>query len=359
MSDDHSHHDQATMTPPGAPTPHEDSGSQALAEALRSSFFVVQVLMVVLVVVFLASGVFQVKTQERAVVLRLGSPVGGTNALLGPGLHWSFPYPIDEVVRIKYSEIQKVTSSVGWYLQENAGGMSLNPAVDNYTLTSDGNIIHTRATLYYRIVDPIRYEFDFLNASNAVQNALDNALVYASTRFTIDQILTKEGPRFQETVQARVSELVDKEKLGIVVERPPDMETTAPLSLKPAFENVVKALSTQDKIRNDAFAYRSQTLNGATAEAARLTNTAQLERTTLVASVRADAANFTALLPQYQANPALVANVLLYEKIAQVLTNVEDKIYLPERADGHPRELRLQLSREPQVKTSASQMPPM
>lgn len=360
MNDDHSHHDHGTLTapaPPGAPTPQEDAGSQALAEALRSSFFVVQVLMVVLVVVFLASGVFQVKTQERAVVLRLGRPVGGTN-VLGPGLHWSFPYPIDEVVRIKYSEIQKVTSSVGWYLQENAGGMSINPAVDNYTLTSDGNIIHTRATLYYRIVDPIRYEFDFLNASNAVQNALDNALVYASTRFTIDQILTKESPRFQETVQNRVSELVDREKLGIVVERPPDMETTAPLSLKPAFENVVKALSTRDKILIDALAYTNRTLNAATAEAARLTNTAQLERTSLVASVRADAANFTALLPQYQANPALVANVLLYEKFAQVLTNVEDKIYLPERADGHPRELRLQLSREPQIKAPASQMPP-
>ena len=34
---------------------------------------------------------------------------------------------------------------------------------------------------------PIRFEFDFLNASNAVQNALDNALIYASTRFTVDE----------------------------------------------------------------------------------------------------------------------------------------------------------------------------
>jgi len=37
--------------------------------------------------------------------------------LLSAGkLYWSFPYPIDEVVRIPISEIQKVTSSVGWYL---------------------------------------------------------------------------------------------------------------------------------------------------------------------------------------------------------------------------------------------------
>ena len=57
---------------------------------------------------------------------------------------------------------------------------------------------------------------------------------------------------------------------------------------------------------------------------------------------------FNDLLPKYKANPALFANILLSEKIGQVLTNVQDKIYLPERADGKTRELRLQLSREPQ-----------
>jgi membrane protease subunit HflK len=362
MSDDHdhSHHEHAApgISAPPEPTLPEDTGSQALSEALRSSFAIVKVLMVVLVIVFLGSGLFQVRSQEKAVRLHYGRPVGeGTNALLSAGLHWSWPYPIDEVVRIKFSEIQKVTSTVGWYFRDDAGGGPLNPAVDGYTITSDGNIIHTRATLSYRIVDPIRFEFDFLNASNAVQNALDNALIYASTRFTVDEILTRESTRFQETVQAKVTELVEKEKLGIVVERPPDMETSAPLALKGAFENVVKALSTKEKIRNDALGLTSQILNEASAEAARRTNTAEVERGRLVASVKADAANFIAYLPQYQANPALFANILLSEKIAQVLTNVQDKIYLPERADGKPRELRLQLSREPQ-KPAAQQTPP-
>ncbi len=327
----------------------EDTGSQALSEALRSSFTIVKVLMFVLVIVFLGSGFFKVEPQERAVILHFGKTVGeGSKALLGPGLHWSFPYPIDEVVKIKFSEIQKVTSTVGWYFRDDAPGTPLNPAVDGYTIASDGNIIHTRATLSYRIVDPIRFEFDFLNASNAVQNALDNALIYASTRFTVDEILTRESTRFQETVQAKVAELVEKQQLGIVVERMPDMETSAPLALKAAFENVVKALSTKEKVRNDALGYTSQILNEASAEAARRTNTAEVERGRLVASVKADAANFIAMLPQYQTNPALVANILLSEKIAQVLTNVQDKIYLPERADGKPKELRLQLSREPQ-----------
>ena len=37
----------------------------------------------------------------------------------------------------------------------------------------------------------------------------------------------------------------------------------------------------------------------------------------------------------------------LVQAMGQVLTNVQDKMFLPERADGKPRELRLMLNREP------------
>src|SRR5438046_3021247 len=94
-----------------------DAGSQALAEALRSSFGIVRLVMVVLVVVFLASGFFTVGPQQRGMILRLGKPVGqGDKALLGPGLHWSLPYPIDEFIKVPITEIQRVSSTVGWFL---------------------------------------------------------------------------------------------------------------------------------------------------------------------------------------------------------------------------------------------------
>src|SRR5262245_17022103 len=97
------------------PTPEvvEDSSTQALSEALRSSFAVIKYVMIILVLVFLFSGWFQVGTQERAIVLRLGKPAGGADAkLLGPGLHWAFPYPIDEVVKIPMGQAQTVSSSI-------------------------------------------------------------------------------------------------------------------------------------------------------------------------------------------------------------------------------------------------------
>src|ERR1019366_3056721 len=100
----HDHHDH-----PHAPE-MQDAGSQALAEALRSSFVIVKIAMAALVVIIFAAGFFTVNSGEKAVILRFGKPLGdGPKMLLSAGkLYWSFPYPIDEVVRIPISEIQKV-----------------------------------------------------------------------------------------------------------------------------------------------------------------------------------------------------------------------------------------------------------
>ncbi|EEF60751.1 protease modulator HflK [Pedosphaera parvula] len=357
--DHHHNHDAPTQPAPAMP---EDAGSQALAEALKSSFAIVKVVMFFLLIVFLCSGFFTVGSQQKAMVLRFGKPVGeGNRALLTAGLHWGFPPPIDEVVRIPITEIQQVTSTVGWYFttkemevnnMEPPAGPSLNPAQDGYTITADGNIIHTRATLYYRIEEPIQYTFDFVNASNTVQSALDNALIYASLRYKVDDALTRDITGFKETVQARVTELVAKQKLGIVVDQC-QVESRPPRQLRQAFDQVLTALSTRDKVRNDALSYQNQVLSRASAEASSRTNAAQAERVRLVESVKAEAQRFNDLLPKYQANPALFANILLSEKIGQVLTNMQDKVYLPEQT----RELRLQLSREPQ-KPAAQQSSP-
>src|SRR4051794_9643263 len=163
--------DEQKPLPPEAPDTPFDAGSQALSEALKSSFWVVQFVMVVLLVLFIFSGVFNVGPNEQAILLRLGKPVGqGEEALLGPGLHWSFPYPIDDHLRVSIKGVRHVTSTLGWYAataaQEAAGtepppGQTLNPAVEGYVFTADGNIVHSRAWLDYHISDPIRFKFSF------------------------------------------------------------------------------------------------------------------------------------------------------------------------------------------------------
>jgi membrane protease subunit HflK len=346
---------------PPAPDVPEDAGSQALAEALRSSFAIVKFVMLALLVVFLCSGFFTVGPQERAIVLRMGKPVGtGEGVLLGPGLHWSWPYPIDEYVKVSITGLQKVGSTVGWYAttpeMEMAGtepiaGPSLNPAIDGYAVTGDGNIIHTRANVTYRISDPIQYVFNFVNASNAMQSVLDDALLMTASRYRVDDILIRKAIEFREEVRRRAVELADRRQLGVTMEQC-TVQSVPPRQLRAAFDDVLKAEVKREQVLTEAHGYENQVLSKASADAQTRMSLAQSDRTRLVNEVSSRSEQFKELLPKYNANPALFAEQRLTEVLGRVMTNVTDKFFITEGAPGNPKELRLLINKEPpKIKT--------
>lgn len=376
---DHPHLERAGETPAPLPAPEtRDAGSQALAEALGSSFTIVKYAMGLLVILILGAGVFTVKQGEKAVILRFGRPVGeGQKMLLNPGkIYWSWPYPIDEVVRIPIAEIQKVVSSSGWYAmtheQEVAydtlgtepppASAGLNPLFDGYVLTADQNAIHTRATVFYRIDDPLAAIFSFAAGTNqqfnvagiadAVQNAANNALVATAARFNVDDILTRNIAGFQDAVRQRLEDLVEREHLGVVVDQC-QVESVAPRQLADVFRQVTAARQNRDKLVQDALGEQNRILSQAGAQAASITNSAESARTRYVTSIQSDAEAFAKLLPQYQSNPRLYAQLELAKAMPQILANVQ-KEFLPQRPDGKPRELRLMLNREPPQPRSAN-----
>jgi membrane protease subunit HflK len=339
----------------------EDAGSQALSEALRSSFAVVRVIMVILVVAFFASGIFTVPSQEKAIVLRFGRPVGtAEQQLLGPGLHWSFPYPIDEIVRIPISQIQTVVSTTGWYAttpeaeasnSEPEPGPSLNPATDGYTLTGDGNIIHVRMALRYRVNNPINYTLNFVNASNVVQNALDNALIRASAEFTVDQALRLALVEFKETILARVRQLVDQQGLGISIEDG-SLQPMPPRQVRKAFADVIAADQDRGKAVSEAQGYANGIRNRAAGDAKQVVNAGKTDADRLLQTLAADARYFQETLPYYERDPHLFMARLQTETLQRILTNVQEKIL---RMDERP--MWIQLNREPQKPGGQKQQP--
>ena len=350
---------------PQPPTPL-DSGAQALAAALHSSFGIVKVVMAGLFVVFLLSGFFTVGPQEKAIILQFGKPKGeGEKMLLGSGGHWSWPYPINEVIKIPITEVQEVRSRSQWFLQTAVqeakaelpyAGPTLNPAIDGYMITADGNIIHAKATLRYHIEDPVRCVFDFAGRgsqqtfglsgiSNAVLNILDNALVHAAASSRVDDVLL-DKIAFQDAVQRRVVKLVLEQKLGIAVDQC-IVETRQPRQLDMAFQAVTDAGIRSGIAQTDARSYRDKKLNEAEGNAAARINSARAESNDMVAKIKGDAAIFNNVLPSYRKNPELFVQRHLVETLSRAIASVDYKMYLPTSADGKPIELRLNLNREP------------
>ncbi len=340
--------------------PSEDAGSRALADSLKSTKWIVQGVLVILVLFLVRSLFFVVPAQETAVILRFGKPVkSGDSILLDPGLHWRFPYPVDDIVRIKLNELQTTESSTGWFSMTEAertaylagdyipeGSPTLVPGKDGYTLTKDGNIIHLKATMRYRVLDAERFAFGFSNATNLVQNILNNATYHASMRFDVDQALRVERNALRETISNFVQQQIDQYDLGISLEQMV-LETQAPLILRTKFMEALNKSQDRNRIINEARGYAQKTLAQAKGQAASIIARAQSDKLRIVEEVKSEAAEFELLYPKFASNPGLFLDRLFLQTLSKVSTNVREKFVFKSARDGRSQELRINLNRKP------------
>lgn len=341
------------LRPTGSPVPTDDASSQALSEALGSSLLIVRILAVVLAAAFVFSCVFTVNPNEVAVVLRFGKPVGeGSEQILKQGLHWALPYPIDEIVRIPIGESKMIRSTSAWYAitpEDEAAGVPpaanpyLIPGVDGHVLTADGNILHVRASLRYKIVNPVAYAFRFSNVTNLLRSALDNSIHWSAVRVSADSALYQDRVAFRDSIRRRVTDLVERYQLGVTIDTL-DVEVAAPLFVKTYFDQVIAAEQDRNGKINQAQGEFDRITREAGGEAKRALDTGLAQSNALMQAVSADAQFFEQQLPEYRKNPQLLRDRLRIAAISRVLTNAQDKFFQP----GRIEELRLNLSREPE-----------
>ena len=345
--------------------PDEEAGSRALAEAMAGSFRIIRVLLFVLAIGFLFSGIFVVEPNQAAVVLRMGKATGtGSDRVLSPGMHWAFPYPVDEVVRIPVGESRTVESTNSWYRVTEemlvSGALppsrsSLQPGADGYALCGDGNIIHVRASARYRIEDPVAFTFDYLDAPEILQSALDNAVLHTAARFSAEDALYRDRAAFVEAIRLRFIDRIGELAPGVRLEEREgdrstafEVEASAPMYVKEAFDQVQEAEQTLSQTRNRALGEAEEILRRAEGERQAILSRGVTRSNQLVQMARADARFLADQREHYRAEPRLFTERLTVETLSTVLTNAADKWYLPRIGEGR-QQLRLRLNREPRT----------
>jgi membrane protease subunit HflK len=250
---------------------------------------------------------------------------------------------------------------VGWYAvtaaQEEQGivpdvGGSLNPATEGYAISADGNIIHARATVRYRITDPVKFYLNHHSGRSLVTNLVDNALMFATAQFRVDDALTRNVSGFRETLLKRLSELVVAHDIGITLE-PSDVQTMPPRQVRSDFDAVLTAELDRARTISEAQGYANRVINEAQGEATALINAGETERNRLVQAVSSEAQSFASLLPEYEKNPDFFRERLQLETLRRVLTNAQDVFALPLLQQDD--QLRLHLNRAPQAPPAPQQ----
>jgi regulator of protease activity HflC (stomatin/prohibitin superfamily) len=114
---------------------------------------------------------------------------------------------------------------------------------------------------------------------------------------------------------------------------------------------------TRSTVLDTARSYENQLLSKASADASSSINTAQSERARLVNDVQSQADRFNEVLPRFRANPNLFVQQRLNDTFGRILTNVQDKVLVPDSSNGKSIEMRYLLNRElPKPRTNAPAM---
>jgi modulator of FtsH protease HflK len=165
-------HNEALSGDPRGPEYEDalDPANQSLAEALRRSFRILKLVMLVLVVLYFLSGWFSVKPGDVGVILRFGRILGAEpgkpaqSAVRKEGWNWSWPYPFERWETISISErVIPIEFLFQLSDEERTGGIkgykynNLSPARDDYLITGDVNILHASVSVKYKIADAVAY----------------------------------------------------------------------------------------------------------------------------------------------------------------------------------------------------------
>jgi len=282
-----------------------DAASKSLSDALRISFAILKVIMIVLVIVFLASGFRTVGPDERALVLRFGKIRGvGEDRILKPGLHWVFPYPIDEIVKIPIEKKVNLPINSFWYYQSPEERLSenpetklrikptLDPILDGYCITrsekqsktttgsasSDYNIVHSKWQLTYKIDDP---ELFFRNVYTSdvkpgesyagvvekgvtplLESLVEGSIVTAMVNYTIDEAISSMA-KIPDNVKRLLQKKLNKIESGIKVMSVQLTRSTWPRQVDQAFQDSIRASQTSQQAISEARTYAEKTLNEA------------------------------------------------------------------------------------------------
>ncbi|WP_369602703.1 FtsH protease activity modulator HflK [Hahella sp. SMD15-11] len=273
-------------------------------------------LIVILLVILLGyNSVYRVDATEQAVVLRLGKYLN----TVGPGLRFRIPI-VDKVI------IEDVTSVK---TQKKKGHM----------LTEDENIVDIDLTVQYLIRDLKQYALHIRDPQGTLVFAIDSALRHEVGSTEMDQVLTEGREILAAKVKQRLQEYLDFYGAGIEVRQVNINDAQPPRAVQAAFEDVQRAKEDEQRVVNEAEAYRNKIVPEARGQAQRVKEEANGYKAAVIARAEGQVSRFLKVLAVYKTAPDVTRERLYIDTMETVLSRtskvlVDQKqgnslIYLP------------------------------
>lgn len=274
--------------------------------------------------IWLASGIFMVGPDEQGVIRRFGEYV----RIVGPGLDYHLPSPIEQVTKPKTTQVKRV--EIGFRTIDPGPPARYREILkEAIMLTSDENIINVNLVVQYKIKDPVKYLFNILNPEKTVRDVSESVIREVIGKTNIEDALTTAHAQIQAQARVLIQEVFDRYEAGIHVITVQLQDVKPPAEVVHAFKDVVSATKDKRKTINEARGYQEKVLPGARGEAARINRQALAYRDRKVKHAQGEAQKFLKVLYEYKKAKDITFRRLYLETMESILPGMEKFILDP------------------------------
>lgn len=287
-------------------------------------------------VIYLLSGFYRIKTYETGVLRLFGRVI---NDHVGPGLHYTLPYPLTRLDKIRPQERKRI--AVGFEFSDQVIGMGGNPIQGEF-ISGDENILNLEMVIQYFIVSPVEYLFRVDNSEAVIEFFAKTNLTHIISHMEVDEILRGAGKVLIQSgvlkkTQEDLDRIIDKQK-WVQITSVNLQNVSPPLEVADAFKDVVTARQDRDRLINEAEGYRYDALPKARGKAEETIQQAKAYRQDKIDLAKGDADRFLQMAKEY-AQKGQVTSIRLYlETMERVMERIH-KVFVQNTEGQQPIDL--------------------
>lgn len=247
--------------------------------------------------VYVFKSAYIVNEKEQALVLTFGEHTRTDTA----GLHFAFA-PIQQVYFVDVESIKDIE-------------------IKGLMLTQDDNVATVRVKVQYRVGDAMAFQFNVEDPVETLKHATEAALRQVIGHTNLRDARTDGKQLVRSNVAKELDSILEPYGTGIEVFRVNLIgNVDVPPSVKPAFDDAIKAEEDQQAYQDQGEAYRSKQVPLAEGDAQKAIQKANAYKSRITEKAHGEVARFKALLPEYNAAPEVTRKRLYLETLEQVLS---------------------------------------
>ncbi|HEX4302924.1 MAG TPA: FtsH protease activity modulator HflK [Rhizomicrobium sp.] len=287
------------------------------------------VALLVVVAVWLLSGIYFVESYEQGIVLRFGKYVARTSS----GINYHLPWPIETAYRVNVTRPRQI--NIGFHApdSDDATAAPEDVPTESDMLTGDENILNVNFTVLWVIKDAGEYQFNVEDPDTTIKAVAESAMREVVGRSQFENILTQDRETIQIEVKDLMQKTLDEYGAGVTITNVNMQKADPPSEVIDAYRDVQAARADQERMRNEAEGYANKVIPEARGNAARIVQDAEAYRQQVIAEASGQSRRFLSVLAQYRTAPDITKRRIYLETMTSVLAPM-NKVIVDDSAKG-------------------------